>query len=319
MGYNVLVTAISGDIANGILKILQNYDKVDNLYGTDIYDYPVGLNKVNKFYKIIPCAEREQYIIDLLAICDECNIDLLIPTNEKEIKAISDYRNEFQEKKIKLLIHNAEIYDIFLDKYRTAKMINLWKLPSIETYCIGDYNGQLKYPIIVKGRFSNGSRDVHLVENEEDFKRIVYDSNLIVQKYIGVSEEEYTVPVVSFDGGKSIKFIPFKRKLSRAGYTSYVESVSSDKCCQIEKICRVIAQNVKLYGSIDLQMRYADGDFYIFECNPRISGTVGFRDKLGFQDVIWWMEFILENRKDFNWQMPIEKYIGIRELNEIIL
>ena len=96
MGYNVLVTAISGDIANGILKILQNYDKVDNLYGTDIYDYPVGLNKVDKFYKIIPCAEREQYIIDLLAICDECKIDLLIPTNEKEIVIVSKQSYQLQ-------------------------------------------------------------------------------------------------------------------------------------------------------------------------------------------------------------------------------
>ena len=40
----ILVTAISGDVANGILKILQ--DTEDCVYGCDIYDYPVGMDRV---------------------------------------------------------------------------------------------------------------------------------------------------------------------------------------------------------------------------------------------------------------------------------
>lgn len=111
---NILVSAISGDVANGILKCLQNYEHVKKLIGCDIYQYPCGLNKVTKFYKISPCIQEQIYLNELLDICSKENIDLFIPTNEFEIYCISKNRGLFFEKGIKLLIHPKIVYEIFL-------------------------------------------------------------------------------------------------------------------------------------------------------------------------------------------------------------
>ena len=85
MPYNVLVTAISGNVANSILKCFQGLDEVRHLYGCDIYHYPCGLNKVEKFYQVVPCCAEAQYIEQLLSICEDAEIDVIVPVNEQEI------------------------------------------------------------------------------------------------------------------------------------------------------------------------------------------------------------------------------------------
>ena len=54
----ILVTAISGDIANGILKILFE-DKSNELYGCDVNEFAIGMIYVKQFWKC-------RYAIDCL-------------------------------------------------------------------------------------------------------------------------------------------------------------------------------------------------------------------------------------------------------------
>ena len=86
---NILVTAISGDVANSILKCLLSYEHLDNLYGCDIYSYPCGINKVKEFFKVPVCFEETRYIQEIIRICKSVNIELVIPANEIEIVCLS--------------------------------------------------------------------------------------------------------------------------------------------------------------------------------------------------------------------------------------
>lgn len=80
----------------------------------------------------------------------------------------------------------------------------------------------------------------------------------------------------------------FKRKLEN-GYTSFVELIFG----KVIKECAItIATATNLKGYINLQLRKYEDKNYIFEINPRKSGTVYFRHMLGFTDVIWWLDML---------------------------
>lgn len=303
----ILVTAISGDVANSILKILKETD--DEVYGCDIYDFPVGMDKVKCFWKV-KLAKHPDYISELIEGCRKFKITHLIPTNEQEIKVISDARVLFEDIGIKIVINSKYIIDTFLDKYSTYVFLNgIREIDVPKTYSYTNFveDGN-KY--IVKYRSSCGSKFLKIIETKKELDALdIVKEDVIIQEYIEVDNEEYTVG--AFSAGKETHVIIFKRKLEH-GHTSFVELVK-DK--EIEKISRIIAEEIKLKGFINIQLRKKDNKNYIFEINPRISGTANFRHKLEFMDVIWWLDY-LDGKMDFEYHNNYKKAIGMRELSE---
>lgn len=317
--YNILVTAISGDVANSILKCLRKSEIVNNLYGCDIYQYPCGINKVKRFFRVVPCCEEKQYLEQLEAICREQEINVIIPANEYEIVCLNKNRDIFTKMGVKLLLHQPALYDIFFNKQVTQQMLKELVLPYISSCYADEYAGGMRFPLVIKDVFSCGSKAVRLLQDENDIEHLPEKThNQLIQECMGSVDEEYTVPLISLDGGKTVRFIPFRRTLSKAGYTNFLELAKKEYWHAIEQMCRKIACHVKLYGAIDLQMRYAEGKFYIFECNPRLSGTVHFRHQLGFHDAVWWVRSICGEIVDVDFKFPERKFVGIRELNEEI-
>ena len=317
--YNVLVTAISGDVGNSILKCLARDPYLQNLYGCDIFRYPCGINKVKGFFQVVPCANTKVYLRQILEIIDQCEINLIVPANEQEIQVFDRYREVFLSHGIQVLLHRREIYDWFSDKYKTAELLKNLGLPFIETSYTETVDRDIQFPAVIKDVFSCGSKDIHIVNNWNEFAR--YSRNTrdqIVQKYVGSPEEEYTVPVFSNGKKDDIVCFPFRRTLSKAGYTNFLEPVDEDNRKRIEEICRKISAFIRLEGAVDFQMRRENGEFYIFECNPRLSGTVNFRAQLGFEDAVWWTHLAMGEMEEVQFAMPEKRFVGIRELDEII-
>lgn len=301
----ILVTAVSGDIGNGILKILR--DTENELYGCDINEYAAGMDKVTEFWQEKPAGD-EGYIESLVKHCRKLEITHMIPVNEKEIDIISKNLEKFKDIGIKVIILNNEILDICLDKYKTAKYLEKENIIVPKTFLVDEWTEDGNN-YICKPRKSNGSKDIKIIKTYEELESLEGDKeDYVIQEYID-SEEEYTVGI--FSDGKEITSIAFKRKLKH-GYSDYVEYAKNE---ELEKLAYSIARLFDLYGYINFQLRKKDNKYYIFEINPRISGTVRFRDMLGFRDVVWWLNIadgLPSTQKDVN----IRKAIGLRELEE---
>lgn len=303
------MTAISGNVSNGILKILRETD--DELYGCDIYDYPVGMDKVKVCMKSIP-AVRAEYIEEILDKCRQFGITHLIPVNETEIQIISDNIERFNQENIKVLINRKGIIDTFLDKYSTVKCLSDIEgvfVPKSYLYSEFIEDGN---QYIVKLKNSCGSKFLKLIKSKEELDEFPYEKeNYIIQEYLDDEDNEFTVGC--FSNGTDISTIIFRRKLEH-GYTSFVELVQND---EIAGIARKIASVIDLHGYINIQMRKHNEAYYIFEINPRISGTVYFRHMLGFRDVIWWLDML--DGVEYQYTPEYKKAIGMRELNEKFL
>lgn len=304
----ILVTAISGDVANGILKILQ--DTEDCVYGCDIYSYPVGMDRVISYWKSVPAA-NPAYIESLLDKCREYRITHLIPANEAEIKAISNSADLFADAGIKVMINTPGMIETFQDKYETSLLLNRigGDVIAPKTYLYHDFSEDGN-TYIVKLRNSCGSKLLQKVKTLDEIHEMKVDvQDIVIQEYIEEESQEYTVGV--FADGSHISTIIFKRQLKN-GYTSFVELVEDDGIC---RIVEKIVNEIDLRGYINIQLRKHAGKNYIFEINARISGSVYFQYMLGHNIVIWWLD-LLDGRADHVYENKYKKAIGIRELTE---
>lgn len=304
----ILVTAISGDVANGVLKILQ--DTEDSVYGCDIYDYPVGMDKVIAYWKSDPAVDSA-YIPNLLDKCREYQITHLIPVNEVEIKAISRNAGLFAEAGIKVMINPPEMIETFQDKYETSRLLNEigGDVIAPRTYLYDNFSED-GGTYIVKLKNSCGSKLLQKVKTLDEINELKVDvRDIVIQEYIEEASQEYTVGV--FADGSSVSTIIFKRQLKH-GYTSFVELVEDEG---IRWIAEKIVDEIGLCGYINIQLRKHDGKNYIFEINARISGSVYFQYMLGHNIVIWWLE-LLDGKSGHVYENKYKKAIGIRELTE---
>ncbi len=309
----ILVTAVSGNIGYGILKILKSKDHV--LFGCDVNEIAAGMDLAEEFWQC-RYAVDEGYIEELLEKCRTYGITHLIPVNEREIERIGRERNRFEKINVKVVIQAQEVLDICLDKYATACFLSEHGFDVPFTYTDKGKNDILKNvskengKYILKPRKSNGSKDIVLLTSQEDIPDRI-DSDCVLQEYIE-STEEYTVGVFRYE--ETVNVIAFLRQL-KDGYSSQVELTAENEIIQIAK--RAV-QAFDLEGYLNIQMRKKNGKYYIFEINPRISGTVRFRHMLGYTDVLWWLD-LLDGITVGSWKSAYKRAVGVRELNEKFL
>lgn len=313
---NVFITAIGGDIACATLRCIVRNQASDYIIGCDIVPHVQGIMYVNEFVIAPAYKEMEAYLSFIKKICIEKKITHFLPMTEAEIIIMSNNRDFFQENKIKLMINNDLIIRIASSKYKTASFLRSHNILAPETYYKEDYKGKLNYPLIIKPDSSCGSKNIHIVYQEDEIVSAISKSDhyhYVFQEYIGSADEEYTVGI--FSDGNSVKSIAFKRRLGFGGMSVYVETVDDPR---IDEIAVQVANSFGLKGSINIQMRKTQKDYYIFEINPRISSTVGFRDMFGFHDVIWWLDLLDGIENNVEYKIAAGR-IGIKTLDEMVI
>lgn len=281
----VLVTAIAGDIGYSTVRSLMGTDY--RLFGCDVRPHSPVSDAVDKAYLVSPASNKRQYLDEIKSIIADHDISVFIPISEPEIWVVNENRQEFSSMGVKLLLNDVRILERFLDKYTTSQYLDSIGISVPKTVLLDDYHGGWDYPLIVKNRSGWGSRTIWKIGNEQDlnYVRTKCDSSFIVQQHVGDASEEYTTGV--FSNGRKVSSISFRRRLGADGTT--VEAVLSNESSLVVMAER-IATAVNLVGYINIQSRRVHNAFLPFEINPRISGTVLFRKKFGFDEVIWWID-----------------------------
>jgi carbamoyl-phosphate synthase large subunit len=308
MTRNILITGIGGQLGLSVLKRVTNMD-FTNIYGCDIDNLSLGAMLVDKFF-IVPKAHQSKYLREIVNLVRHLNLSHIFVTTESEIRIISNHLNLFTT--VKLIMNNNLIADIFLDKYKTSYFLEENGFPTPKSYTVDDKITKGLY--IVKLNKSSGSK---LVQVFEDIKEISYirktytSKELIIQDYIK-SDLEYTATV--FSDGRIYNTIIFKRKIT--GGITYLVNLEKDDFVTNELIR--LAKLVNLRGSLNIQYKKSNNNVFIFEVNPRVSGSTMFKYKLGFDEIGWWINMLDgENIKEFNCEY--EKVTGVIEITHHLI
>ena len=138
------------------------------------------------------------------------------------------------------------------------------------------------FDLIVKPRCGQGSKGLQTVERKDfDMLRNARSGDLW-QRWLKDACEEYTCGIARF-GSIPTRSLSFRRTL-QGGLTGKGEVVHDPK---LARVCDDVAKALDLDGAINVQLRIDAGEPTIFEVNPRLSSTVGFRHRLGFCDGVW--------------------------------
>lgn len=282
MSLRILVTGCGGDIGQSIGKILNESDFVTYVIGCDISDKNAGKFIFDNFYLGLPCS-HEKYIASLEKVVKEKRIDLVIPVSEPELRFLSRSNVLDNIGGAKIIAANAECLKVGFDKLKTANFLEQHQLPFPKTKLLSEVREIDEYPVIVKSRTGSGSSSVYMVKDNIDLEYLRQKHpDFIVQEFLSLEKGEFTCGVFRAKNGE-IRSIILKRELT-GGYSGYGEVVK-DK--DIERVLNAIAENLKLEGSINVQLRITSKGPVVFEINPRFSSTVLFRHKFGFEDLIW--------------------------------
>lgn len=247
------------------------------LYGADMAGTAPALAFCDYTRKV--CGMRDaDYIPQLLRICEEDHIDLLIPTIDTDLLVLSQNVAKFDEIGTKVLISKPDKIAICRDKNYTADFFESCGLKAPQT--VNDYqryNGP--YPCFIKPKDGSSSINAFKVENESELR--VYAEQVrdyIVQPFI--EGREYTVDIFCDFEGNPVYITPRIRLAVRAGEVLKTEIAMNEK---IIEECRKLISEFQPCGPMTVQMirQNLTGDDYYIEINPRFGGGAPLSMKAG--------------------------------------
>lgn len=286
--YNILITGTGGcGVGEGLYKALRPISDY-NIFTCNSSDNSLFLfnNPQNSF--IVPFAKAGNYCEVIIDICQKNNIKIVLPGSEPELITFVNNREKFETQNITILANTIDIINTFDSKWETFVKLSELHIKTPDSCLSLNDRGFFErnaYPLIVKPIIGNASKNVFIVNSYNELVCICQYLSLksvpfIIQEYINNATEEYTISVVNDFSGDYLGSIVLKRVLA-GGFSQFVEC---EEFSSLDAAAQGIAAKVGSKGPLNIQCRIKDDELYVFEINPRFSGTTPFRALLGFNE-----------------------------------
>ena len=310
---NVMITGVGGGgVGEQILKCLRMSSLEYNIIGCDMNRNSMGLAKVDKAF-LVPSAADPYYIEHILKICKENDVQALFHGSEAEMKVLSNNRQIFEDNGIFIPFNPKSVIDTCMDKHLTMKFLSENGFAIQKFWEIRNESDLQKidiFPVVLKPSVGGGgSVNTFVAQNMEElclfgkYLLKIY-SQFLVQEYVGNADSEYTVGVLHGSDGAYINSIAVKKSIlsglsnrmripnrtgrSELGNVLAISSgVSQGEIGRFEEVTkpsREIAKKLGCTAAINVQCRIQQNKIYVFEINPRISGTSSLRAMAGYNE-----------------------------------
>ena len=219
---------------------------------------------------IVPRISNPNYINILLNICRKEDIKLIIPTIDTELLILSQNKEIFEKKGIRIAISDTKVIEICSNKLKTFQFFKENNIPTVETfsYCQVDKIEKLNYPLFIKPCSGSASINTYRINNRKELGFFIdYIENPVVQEY--AEGQEFTLDILADLSGKVINVVPRERIEVRAGEINKGKTVKEEKLIEYGKI---IVEKLGGIGPITVQCFIKGGEIKFTEINPRIGG-----------------------------------------------
>lgn len=309
----VCVTGVGGGgLGEQIAKALRLAETPYRIVATDITPYSAGLSR-GDVGEILPPASSPEYLETVFDLCLRHDVRVLLPGSEAEMKVLSDNREAVADSGLFMPMNSRDMFDLctdkvaFFEKVESLGFQSPWfrRIRSVE-----DAADLPSYPAVLKPSVgSGGSANTHIVQDRREAETVArYLCSLypefVAQEYVGRPDSEYTVGVLSDLDGNFINSIGVRRHTLSAlgcrmkvpnrtgreelGDTLVISSGISQGDIgtypEVAEQCEAIAMALDSRGPCNVQLRLVEGKAYVFEINPRFSGTTSLRALAGFND-----------------------------------
>lgn len=288
---NVLITAVGGPTALGILKCLKDIDDLC-LVGTDSQKHTAGGMFCDKFYCISRISNLEEYKKEIAEIVQNEEIDIIFPTLQDEILIYQEFKNELQ---VEVALPLSDNFEVLIDKEKLYKYLKTTCLSKyIPKYYVFETNDELQQIvkqhfsdeqyICVKGVQGHGGLGFATLTNKanylkaisegktkilniEDYYEVKSNNKRMVMEYL--SGIEYSVDVLVHDGEVVVAIPRRRNRVSNGIVIDGIVENNQEIIDMASKVAKAIAYN----GFINLQFINSNEGFKLTDVNARFCGS----------------------------------------------
>lgn len=302
------VTGTGSLIGQAIIKSIRasSFSEKLMIVGFDYFSNTVGSFWCDQNYllpDVLKLENKEKWKAMILEVINTEKLSILFIGVDFELLLFARLRREIEiSTGCKVVVSSEQVINIGNDKYLTQEFLKENGLNYPKTWLPAEIsNSEFEYPCILKPRVGARSKGVSVIKNKEDMdKKSQLVKEPIVQELIGDDSREFTCGVLCFDN-KVIGSIALNRYL-KEGNTCLAE-YNKNYDGRIYDYLEKIALKLNPHGSCNMQLRLnTDGEPFLFEINPRFSGTTYIRSLFGFKEVEYTIRYLL-NMKTIPFQL----------------
>lgn len=247
----------------------------------------------------VPRVYADNYVDEILSICKQYQVGLLISLNDLELPILSRSKSLFEMIGVKMMISSPEVIDICFDKLKTSEFVSKCGLEtpcaytSVEDALAAIDQERLRFPLILKPRWGSGSIGIEKVEDAEELllvfnllkkkiRRTILkeassdSSNILIQQMI--EGQEYGLDIMNDLEGNYCSVSVKKKMAMRSGETDKAETVDN---ADLRRIGRELSLQIRHVGNLDCDIIEKDGHYYVIDLNPRFGGGYPFSHQAG--------------------------------------
>lgn len=217
---------------------------------------------------LVSRSSTPQFIPELLRLCQQEHVSLLIPTRDEELPLFAEAREQFEQVGIRVLVASPETVRLCQDKTAFLSFCEKHGHAIPCTYP-GETWREAKFPLFIKPRFGKGGKGAVRVADETELHTLLKSAGeWIIQECI--SAPEYTVDLLADFQGRVISAVPRAREFVLAGESYVSRTVNEPRL--IEQSAR-LAADLGLVGHNTIQCFWDGKEAKFIEVNPRFGGA----------------------------------------------
>jgi len=285
----VAVSGVGGGVGQSIMKALTISSLPVDVYPIDVQPLSAGLFRGAESV-LLPKPEDPGGIEVWEQRLVERGIEALIPGSDHDLLPLASVRDDWEARGIcKILVSDLSLVQTCRDKALTYQRLQSETIPvpkSAWDLSVKDavsWAKSIGYPVVIKPRSGFASRNVHVVQDEEELRfYFPRTPNPILQEHLNLDgkEKEFTCAVFVDREGSPIGTFMARRELS-AG-TTYRAEVNFWP--EIHELLLMIGDALRPRGPLNVQLRLTKRGPIPFELNIRCSGTSAIRAYFGYNE-----------------------------------
>ncbi|WP_291076703.1 MULTISPECIES: ATP-grasp domain-containing protein [unclassified Empedobacter] len=217
MNKNILITSAGQRVS--LVKAFQTeikkLNETNKVYTVDLNPILAPACHVSDGYRTVKRVTDSDYISELIQICKELEIKIIVPTIDTELLVLAENKDLFLKEGITPIVSALD----FVKACRDKRIINQFFVENnIDIPQDLDKNN-LTFPLFIKPYDGSLSKDTFLIENESQLTDYHFENpKLMFMEYIDhANHDEYTVDTYYDNDGDLKCVVPRKRIFVRAG------------------------------------------------------------------------------------------------------
>lgn len=214
---NILITSAGQRVSlvKAFQKEIKAIDPDAKVYTVDLNPILAPACHISDGYRVVKRVTDTNYISELLAICNELGIKLIIPTIDTELLILAENKELFLKEGIVPIVSSLD----FVKACRDKRIINQFFVDNnIDIPKSIDKNNPT-FPLFIKPYDGSLSKDIFLINDKSELTDYHFQNpKLMFMEYIDHEKyDEYTVDTYYDKQGDLKCIVPRKRIFVRAG------------------------------------------------------------------------------------------------------